>query len=261
MKTLLIVLALVIASSVEAADDFSIDSWEFDWKVAESGDCRLVLHKDPKSITVMLRGQFRGIDLAPEDAEAVGRGLSKTPEMVKSLNGTRRKREVVTAGKYSISFSTSDTGTFHASIRLDEGLASNSITLSREQALDIAPYLVKSKAMVAHLDKMIDPSKAKTSDPEMARKLAEVAKAEAARAEASLAKARAQLALVKVEAEMAQAKRQIAEIREEAAKKLTLAKSFVNKDKATAKKRLTDIVDSYPDTPAAEEAKALLQKL
>ncbi len=47
-----------------------------------------------------------------------------------------------------------------------------------------------------------------------------------------------------------------------ASRKLSLAKPFLERgENKTAKKRLTEIVDQYPNTPAAVEAKQLLEKL
>lgn len=48
---------------------------------------------------------------------------------------------------------------------------------------------------------------------------------------------------------------------EVAAGKLKLAKPLIGKNQTSARKRLQEIIDKYPDTPAAEEAKGLLEKL
>ena len=263
----------LFTSAISSAQEFSIDSWDFDWRVETSGDTRLILRKNADAIVVMLREDFKGVDLAPEDAEAIGKILQKTADYAKTLKGTKSKNETVNAGKYKIEFWTGETGSFFVTVGREGAFALSTITLTREQSIDFAPHLSKARAMATHLDKMVDPAAPKKpTDPALVRKAAELAKADADRIKAEAdktaalaAQTKAEADLAKVEAEKTEFKLSAAKAKEElemiASKKLALAKSIISKEKTAGKKRLQEIVDKFDGTSAAEEAVQLLKKL
>lgn len=263
MKTLLFVAFSALAVQIGDAEEFSIDNWDFDWKVAESDKATLVFRKNAESTVVMIRENFDGIDLSPDDAENVGRVLLQTNAKASALKGSTGKSEKIAAGKFTVSFYTGDSGSFYVSVKRDQQFSFRDITLNREQALAFAPHMARARRMAAHLDKMVNPT-VKAIDPKVAKELAETSKAQAERAVALAEKAKADAEKAAAVTALLTAKRDAAQAAEEietsAGKKLSLAKTLYSRDKAAGKKRLKEIVDHFDGTIAAEEAAALLKK-
>jgi len=269
----LIALCLATGRVCNAADDFTVDTYDFDWKVSKSGDMRLVFRKDEDSTRVIIGGQLQTMSMTPDEAAEVGAAFAQTSEMSAKLKGSKGKTERVKAGKHVVTFQTTDEGSFFLSLRRDEQFSIGSVILNREDALVFVPHLRKAKEMAAFLEKAVEPNaKAKPVDPVEAKKAAEAAKLNAERSQAEAVKARADADRVKAEAEKATAattliiaKRDAAvaleELEASASRKLAFAKQFLSKDKTVAKKRLTEIVDKFADTPAATEAAELIKKL
>lgn len=278
MRLISVCLLFVLAvSSIVCGEEFSIDRFEFDWKLAKSGDTSLILRKDEDTIRVAMLGRIHSLSMTPEEAVEAGAALAQTPEMSTKLKGSKGKSERVKAGKHIVSFQTTDEGSFFVSLRRDEQFSISSVILNREDAIAFAPYLKKAKAMAEHLDKAVQPNAkaAVPQDPVEAKKAAETAKANAERAQADALKAKADADRAKAEAEkltaesaIITAKRDAAKAADELAaagiKKLDLAKQMLKANKsgtATVEKRLKEIVELYPNTPAADEAGEMLKKL
>lgn len=258
------------------ADDFAISSFQFDWKIAKSGDSSLIMRKDEDSVTAILRSDLHALFLPPEDAVEVGIAMGKTDEMWKALKGTKSTSKSLDAGKFRVSFFTGDSGSFYVNVERAERFSIERVTLDREEANAFFPHLRRAKKMADFLDKAIEPNAPKDSD--QARKAADLAKSEAERMKAETERAKAEAAKLTAEAEKSAALAQIArqdaaaaaakrdavaardEIESSALKKLNLAKALLSKDKTAGKKRLKEIVDQFEGTPAAAEAADLLKK-
>lgn len=274
MKTTICFCFVFLFAKTLSGGEYAIDSYQFDWKLANSGEASLILRKDEDSTRVLIGKSLTTLSMTPEEVIEVGTVLAGTTEISKSMKGSKGKSERIKAGKHIVTFQTTDQGSFFVSVNRDERFALRTLILDREDALAFVPHLKKAKEMAAYLEKVIDPNakEAKAQDPVEAKKAAEIAKANADRSQADALRARAEADRVKAEAEKTKAdaaiitaKRDIAKATEEleaaGIKRLVFAKQFLTKDKTVAKKRLTEIVENYPSTSAAEEAIELLKKL
>ena len=145
-----------VPGNVGGEEDFSIDSYEFEWKVATVGDANLKIVKTDETTRVSISTNNGSLRLSPDAAAQIGNALAKTAEMAKKLKGTSDKSEKVKAGDYVVDFSTSADGRFSAYVSRP-GQVFQSVMLDRETAIAFSPHLKKSKAMAAYVDKKINP--------------------------------------------------------------------------------------------------------
>lgn len=274
-------LSIAIACAASPANgQYKIEDFEFSWKVESREKTKLSVQKDRDTTLVVISDESHSIRLNVEEAIDVGRALAQAPDIAQRLKSNPGTDHEAPAGRYVVHFFTLPNGTFHIDLRHKDRVFAiiGSVDIDRESAKAFAPHLVRARELVAFVDKRIAPN-----DPAKEADIAKQDKAATEKMRASLAAARelaeAETAKAKAEAEqldaetkLANAKRELAEAKESAAaaqikaedaaaKLLQLAKPFVTRDAGTASKRLKQIVDDFPSTAAADEAKRLLDKL
>jgi len=154
MRALLCLLC-VVACAVARADEFSIDTYDFDWTVKTSDDAKLLINKTAERTAVVIRDDFRSLTLTPEAAVRIGAALEQTEAMFQKLKGKNEAAETVDAGDYRVTFRTSKTGSFYAVIGSKESSIFPAPQLDRAQAKAFAPELKKAKSMCEYVDKKV----------------------------------------------------------------------------------------------------------
>jgi len=154
-----------------AAEEFTLDKYQFYWKVFKRENVTLELCKVR---TVMMRwadiyvclayiknGKREGIlSPTPQDAEAIGAVLARTDEFWNAMKGSPREViRAVTADRYVVRFVYSPAGGFSVLInKADKRVTLNTVILDRDTAKALVPYLQKARKMAAFLDQKIAPS-------------------------------------------------------------------------------------------------------
>ena len=144
-------------STVCRADDLAIETYEFEWKVAKSGECTLLVVKDQDKTVVRLRGRsIQQLTLTDDEATELGKVLATSAEVNKKLKGTKEASESSKVGDINVKFMTSKEGTFMVGIAKGRSVA-NTVIMQRDDAILFAPHLSKSKQMVELVNKKINP--------------------------------------------------------------------------------------------------------
>ncbi len=143
----------------DRSDEFHIDDYQFVWNVAESGAATLHVVKDEESVTqIRIDDDTHWLHLTGEQAEVIGQVLSKTNAYFEAQRGsTTDIDETVTAAGYLVRFSTSPQYGFDVSIRPEKRFSISSSRLDRKQAIEFAPHLRRARALIAHVDQVIQP--------------------------------------------------------------------------------------------------------
>lgn len=155
-KLLAVVLMLRCCGSAIAAEDFSIDTFHFSWKVATSDKLELSIDKTQDRTNVSLHKDFSYLTLTPAAAEQIGTALKQTEDQFKKLKDRKDDAsEKVKAGDYEVRYATTPKVGFYISISDSSRTFDSTFILTRAQAKAITPHLLKAKAMVKFVDEKI----------------------------------------------------------------------------------------------------------
>ena len=145
----------VLVASVAGAEEFSIDSFRFEWKIAAVGELTLSLEKTQDGTRVVISASGGSLSMTSAEAAEVGIVLGKTGEFSKSLRGSIDKSETVKAGELAVKFFTSKDGTFGVYVSRPGRAFSRGVLLDREAAVAFSPGLKRAVQMQKFLDDKI----------------------------------------------------------------------------------------------------------
>lgn len=145
----------VLVASVAGAEEFSIDSFRFEWKIAAVGESTLSLEKTQDGTRVVISASGGSLSMTSAEAAEVGIVLGKTGEFSKSLRGSIDKSETVKAGELAVKFFTSKDGTFGVYVSRPGRAFSRGVLLDREAAVAFSPGLKRAVQMQKFLDDKI----------------------------------------------------------------------------------------------------------
>ena len=145
----------VLVASVAGAEEFSIDSFRFEWKIAAVGESTLSLEKTQDGTRVVISTSGGSLSMTSAEAAEVGIVLGKTGEFSKSLRGSIDKSETVKAGELAVKFFTSKDGTFGVYVSRPGRAFARGILLDRDAAILFGPHLKKAVQMRKFLDDKI----------------------------------------------------------------------------------------------------------
>jgi hypothetical protein len=152
------VVTAVLTIAANADDgNLSIDTYDFEWIVAKSGESKLIVSKDQDKTRIVIRSSFESFGMSATEGAALGPVISKTSEMAKKLKGSTGKTETVKAGQLDAEFMTSKDGTFYVRIVRPNNFGGDSLLLDRDAAIAFSAHLKKSKQMVELVDAKINP--------------------------------------------------------------------------------------------------------
>ncbi len=154
-------LALICVAAAGGADEkpeeFVIDDYSFRWNICQVGEAHLRIFKDEDSAVVTINKGLDDLYMTAASAEAVGGVLARAPQYYAKMKGAKEKVDEVKAGGYAIMFvNTAKTG-FIISVQLDKQSPTDSVMLNRKAARLFARHMVKAKAMVAYVNRKINP--------------------------------------------------------------------------------------------------------
>ena len=145
----------VLVASVASAQEFSIDSFRFEWRVAAVGESTLTLEKTQDATRVVISTSGGSLSMTSAEAAELGIALGKTAEFAKRFKGSIDKSETVKAGELAVKFFTSTDGAFGVYVSRPGRAFSRGILLDREAAISFGPHLKKSVEMQKFLDHKI----------------------------------------------------------------------------------------------------------
>lgn len=140
------------------SNEFVIDDYTFQWRVAEIGNAKMVVEKTEDATTVLIWSDHDLLRLTPADAEALGGVLSLAGEKQRQLQGDVEKSEQVKAGNSTVTFDHDPKYGFSVSIRPENGGFLSTVTLDRKAASAFAPHMKKAGRMAAFVDGRIRPN-------------------------------------------------------------------------------------------------------
>ena len=145
----------VLVASVAGAEEFSIDSFRFEWKIAAVGESTLSLEKTQDGTRVVISTSGGSLSMTSAEAAELGIALGKTAEFAKRLKGSIDKSETVKAGELAVKFFTSKDGTFGVYVSRPGRAFSRGVLLDREAAVAFSPGLKRAVQEQKFLDDKI----------------------------------------------------------------------------------------------------------
>jgi hypothetical protein len=142
----------LLVASVASAEEFSIDSFRFEWKLATVGESTLTIEKTQDATRVVIFTSGGSLSMTAAEAAAVGIALGKTGEFSKSLKGSIDKSETGKAGELAVKFLTSKDGAFGVYLSRPGRAFSRGVLLDREAAVAFCPGLRRAVEMQKYLD-------------------------------------------------------------------------------------------------------------
>jgi hypothetical protein len=142
----------LLVASVSSAEEFSIDSFRFEWKLAAVGESTLTLEKTQEATRVVISTSGGSLSMTSAEAAELGSALGKTGEFSKTLKGSIDKSETVKAGELAVKFSTSKDGAFGVYLSRPGRAFARGILLDREAAVAFSPGLRRAVEMQKFLD-------------------------------------------------------------------------------------------------------------
>jgi len=142
----------LLVAKVSNAEEFSIDSFRFDWKLAAVGESSLSLEKTQDATRVVISTSGGSLSMTAAEAADVGIALGKTGEFSKSLKGSIDKSETVKAGELAVKFTTSKDGSFGVYLSRPGRAFSRGVLLDREAAVAFCPGLRRAVEMQTFLE-------------------------------------------------------------------------------------------------------------
>jgi hypothetical protein len=151
---------MVLMSNVANAGSYTIDDYFFVWHVAKEGSAKVDVQKSPEGVFMVLSGpggRLARLDIVPAQAEAISEVLNETgahyDEQMKKQHPNMSK--AVSAGDYTVTFSSSRGKNFQVDVR--KSAAGALVSMNKEQALKIAPYLKDSQKLAQIVNERIKP--------------------------------------------------------------------------------------------------------
>lgn len=156
--------AILLSSMMCAADpaaEFQVEEYFFRWTVIETADNSLKVIKTGRNATIVQLGDDsddRTIILRPADAAAIGKVLKQTETVSEKLaaNKSPKCSEEVRAGRWLVFFSR-DGDKFDVGITDAKDESSPMALISREEAAELAPHLMKAVEMAKYVDEKVKP--------------------------------------------------------------------------------------------------------
>jgi len=161
-KVFLIVnmLSVALFFSFANAQEYTIGDYDFNWRVAKVGDVRMDVQKNPKGVSIILRGPGGGLarlNMTPPQAKIVGDVLKNTGAYY--TEQMKRKDpnvdQMVTAGDHRVYFSSSRGKKFQVSVR--KSAAGAAVLMNKDQALKMGKYLGDAEKLAALVNERIRP--------------------------------------------------------------------------------------------------------
>ena len=161
-KVFLIVnmLCLALFFSFANAQEYTIGDYDFTWRVAKVGDVRMDVQKNPKGVSIVLRGPGGGLgrlNMTPPQAKVVGDVLKSTgayyDEQMKKKDPN--VDQMVSAGNHRVYFSSSRGKKFQVSVR--KSAAGAAVLMNKDQALKMGKYLGDAEKLAALVKDRIKP--------------------------------------------------------------------------------------------------------
>jgi hypothetical protein len=162
-KTFLIVnmLCLALFLSFANAQEYTIRDYDFTWRVAKVGDVRMDLQKNPKGVSIVLRGPGAGLgrlSMTPSQAKAVGAVLETTEEYYnkQKKNPVGKSEDMASARDYRVYFSSTARGkSFQVGVKKSDAAAT--VLMNKDQALKMGKYLGDAEKMAALVNDRVRP--------------------------------------------------------------------------------------------------------
>ena len=161
-KVFLIVsmICLALIFSFANAQEYTIGDYDFTWRAAKAGNVRMDVQKNPKGVSIILRGPGGGLarlNMTPSQAKVVGDVLKSTgayyDEQMKKKDPN--VDQMVTAGDHRVYFSSSRGKKFQVSVR--KSAAGAAVLMNKDQALKMGKYLGDAEKMAALVNERIRP--------------------------------------------------------------------------------------------------------
>ena len=153
-------LCLALFFSFANAQEYTIGDYDFTWRVAKVGDVRMDVQKNPKGVSIVLRGPGGGLgrlNMTPPQAKVVGDVLKSTgayyDEQMKKKDPN--VDQMVTAGNHRVYFSSSRGKKFQVSVR--KSTAGAAVLMDKDQALKMGKYLRDAEKMATLVNDRIRP--------------------------------------------------------------------------------------------------------
>jgi hypothetical protein len=150
-------LVALLAAGTACSQDLAIKQYSFVWTAARAGDTVLEVEKTPETTNIRLIRKssynMEIVQFSPQQAMEIGKALEKTQAMFEKQKGAEASTsDRIEAGGHIVRFTTSPTAGFTVNIaqRIDTG-----VSVSRQDAIDLTPLLLRSKEFAAFLDEKI----------------------------------------------------------------------------------------------------------
>ena len=154
------VICLALFLSFANAQEYTIGDYDFTWRAAKVGDVRMDVQKNPKGVSIVLRGPGGGLgrlNMTPPQAKVVGDVLKSTgayyDEQMKKKDPN--VDQMVTAGNHRVYFSSSRGKKFQVSVR--KSAAGAAVLMNKDQALKMGKYLGDAEKLAALVNERIRP--------------------------------------------------------------------------------------------------------
>jgi len=142
------------------ASAYTIEDYDFVWRVAKIGDVRLDVQKNPEGVFMSLGGpggRLARLNIPASQAEAVAKVLDETGVHYDDQMTRQHPNmsETVSAGDYTVTFSSSRGKNFRVEVR--KSAAGALVTMNKDQALKIATYLKDSRKLAQLVNERVNP--------------------------------------------------------------------------------------------------------
>ncbi len=155
------VVGLSIFFGTANAQEYTINDYDFTWRVVKVGDVSMAVQKNPSGVLIILRGPGGGLgrlSMTPFQAKAVGAVLKTTEEYYnkQKKSPVGKSEDMASAGDYRVYFSSSARGkSFQVGVKKSDAAAT--VQMNKDQALKMGKYLGDAEKMAALVNDRIKP--------------------------------------------------------------------------------------------------------
>lgn len=148
---LVVSVGLILALACAALADEKIENYTFDWRVASSGESRLIVQKTDESTAVVIQRKGSMVRLSPRDAVSVGEALKGADAAFGESGGSNFEKTVKVGKDTRIRFVRDDRNAY---VAISTGLF-GSVVMPRGEAKEIAKKLLISDKLCADVDRRL----------------------------------------------------------------------------------------------------------
>lgn len=143
------------------AQDFAVDDYKFESRVADVGAARVVFHKQKDRFGFVLsrspHGGLQSLPLSPSEAKAIGKVLLQSEDYLqKQKKGSvTQLKDVVPVGNYQVVFTSRGGENFKASVQRKKTWTA-SVVMEVDMAMEVGKILSNAEEMANYVNSHIN---------------------------------------------------------------------------------------------------------